>query len=249
MLIVEWHAENGAVSGALQRHWPLLMLAGLLLLGCFCDISGADLWVADQLYAWQGGAWRLRQHLITEQVLHEGARYLVVLSALVVFGLVVSSHWVPSLKPWQRSLWYLLACLVTTPALVAMGKSFTHMDCPWDLQRYGGQFPYLHLFDRHSGAWKYGHCFPGGHSSGGFAWVALYFFFAQHKPSWRSRGLLVGVLVGLVFGLAQQLRGAHFMSHDWWSLAIAWAVAMAYQQVFCLQCRATSVGSRTTPET
>jgi membrane-associated PAP2 superfamily phosphatase len=28
--------------------------------------------------------------------------------------------------------------------------------------------------------------------------------------------------VGLIFGISQQLRGAHFISHDLWTLAICW---------------------------
>ena len=35
----------------------------------------------------------------------------------------------------------------------------------------------------------------------------------------------VGLAAGAVFGLAQQLRGAHFLSHDIASLAVCWAVA------------------------
>ncbi|MNV84902.1 hypothetical protein D3C71_1788110 [compost metagenome] len=33
--------------------------------------------------------------------------------------------------------------------------------------------------------------------------------------------------MGLLFGFAQQLRGAHFLSHDVWTLAISWFVALA----------------------
>jgi membrane-associated PAP2 superfamily phosphatase len=32
---------------------------------------------------------------------------------------------------------------------------------------------------------------------------------------------------GMVFGLSQQLRGAHFLSHDLWTAALCWLVAVA----------------------
>jgi membrane-associated PAP2 superfamily phosphatase len=38
--------------------------------------------------------------------------------------------------------------------------------------------------------------------------------------------LSVGLGLGLLFGFAQQLRGAHFLSHDLWTLGIAWSAAL-----------------------
>jgi membrane-associated PAP2 superfamily phosphatase len=32
--------------------------------------------------------------------------------------------------------------------------------------------------------------------------------------------------LGLLFGFSQQLRGAHFLSHDLWTLAICWGTAL-----------------------
>lgn len=32
-------------------------------------------------------------------------------------------------------------------------------------------------------------------------------------------------MLGLTFGITQQLRGAHFLSHDLWSAALCWAIA------------------------
>jgi len=45
------------------------------------------------------------------------------------------------------------------------------------------------------------------------------------KPSYRWLGLAIGILSGLIFGLTQQFRGAHFASHDLWSLAICWYIS------------------------
>ena len=68
-------------------------------------------------------------------------------------------------------------------------------------------------------------CFPGGHSSAGYAWVALYFFAWVVRPQLRGRLLATALLAGAIFGAGQQLRGAHFLSHDLWSLGISWLVA------------------------
>ena len=69
-------------------------------------------------------------------------------------------------------------------------------------------------------------CFPAGHASAGYAWVALYFFFLATRPAWRWRGLAIGLATGAVFGISQQLRGAHFLSHDIFAMIICWGVAL-----------------------
>ncbi|RYE95440.1 MAG: hypothetical protein EOO41_05650, partial [Methanobacteriota archaeon] len=70
-------------------------------------------------------------------------------------------------------------------------------------------------------------CFPAGHASAGYAWVALYFCALALRPAWRMPALWMGIAAGLLFGIAQQLRGAHFLSHDLWSLAVCWGTALA----------------------
>jgi len=101
------------------------------------------------------------------------------------------------------------------------------MDCPWDLLRYGGGKVYYGLFTRRPPGMGSAGCFPAGHASAGYAWVALYFFFLHARPRLRWWGLATGLLAGLVFGIAQQLRGAHFLSHDVWALMVCWLVALA----------------------
>src|SRR3546814_7721096 len=72
-----------------------------------------------------------------------------------------------------------------------------------------------------------GRCFPAGHASAGYAWVALFFFFGGTRPQWRWKGLVAGLCAGLVFGVSQQLRGAHFASHDAWTLMVCWQIGRA----------------------
>ena len=41
----------------------------------------------------------------------------------------------------------------------------------------------------------------------------------------QRRTYLHVLLLGLVFGIGQQLRGAHFVSHDVWTLGLCWFIA------------------------
>ena len=67
--------------------------------------------------------------------------------------------------------------------------------------------------------------FPPGHASAGYTWIASYFFFAAIRPQWRWAGLALGLGLGLTFGITQQFRGAHFLSHDLWTVMICWTVS------------------------
>ncbi len=217
-------APHGTRHDFLQRTLllPTLLLAiGSLLLMA----GGGDQWLADQLYRWQGGRWALKDAWWTSHLLHKGGRNLSTLAALLVLCALlrasVDARWHALRKP----LLYLLLAVAVSTGVVALLKSWTQMDCPWDLERYGGLRPFIGLLQARPLTLGHAACFPAGHASAGYAWVALYFFMLQVKPQWRWRALSSALLIGAAFGAAQQLRGAHFLSHDLWSLAISWAVA------------------------
>ena len=50
---------------------------------------------------------------------------------------------------------------------------------------------------------------------------------AQADMAAARRWLVASLLAGLVLGLAQQWRGAHFMSHTLWTGLACWLVAWA----------------------
>lgn len=187
--------------------------------------SGDQAW-ADWLFAHEGHRWSLQQGFLTEVVLHRIGRGLSAAAWLaVVVGWCVAQVR-PALAPWRRPLAYLWLSVLLATAMVAWLKSWTSVDCPWDLARYGGQRAYLGLFAWRPAGTPGGGCFPAGHASAGYAWLALYFFFLAARPRWRWLGLGLGLGTGAAFGLAQQLRGAHFASHDLWTAAICWFMAL-----------------------
>lgn len=225
------HALPGFAPGLtprsfLIRHalWPVLALIALSL---WSMGLGGDFWLADRFYAWEGGQWALQNAFWTEDMIHRLGRDLSTAAWLSVLGFWLLARVRPGLAEWRRPLAYLLLASLLAIALASGLKSLTNMDCPWDLGRYGGDNAFFGLFDARPASLKRGVCFPAGHASAGYAWVALYFFFALARPRLRWLGLSIGLGFGLLFGFSQQLRGAHFFSHDLWTLAISWFVALA----------------------
>ncbi|PPJ41137.1 MULTISPECIES: phosphatase PAP2 family protein [unclassified Pseudoxanthomonas] len=202
----------------------LFLVSTALLLLAWWAARQVDLHWATRLFQWEGGAWALKRSVGMETVLHLGGRRL---SQVAWAGLLVATlwRWRSPDATWTRPAARLLLAVFASIACVAVLKSLTHMDCPWDLAGLGGQRPYVGLFEARPASMGPAACFPAAHAAGGYAWVALYFFFLHVAPRWRRAGLGVGLLAGIVFGLAQQLRGAHFLSHDVASLAVCWTVA------------------------
>lgn len=201
---------------------PFGVLAILITTG---NLMGWDGEWADRLYAWQGHRWALRDAFLTETIAHRVGHAVSVLGwcATLVAWIVAMRR--ESLRAWRRPLGYLLLSVLVATTLVGFVKHWSNMDCPWDLTRYGGARPFIGLLGTRPVGLARGICFPAGHASSGYAWMALYFFLAVVRPRWRWIGLGVGLASGALFGLSQQLRGAHFLSHDLWTLMICWAVA------------------------
>lgn len=203
------------------RHhllWPTLLW---LLAVIAIHLGDTDLWLAQHLYQLQGGHWLLRDHWLTYDLLHEGGRLLVALLLLANLGLLLWAGWRRQPQLMQAAL-MVLASVVTSMLLVNLLKGATGLDCPWDLQPFGGERLVHDLFASLPAGQPGGRCFPAGHASGGYGWVVLYFAALSLAPRWRWRALAVGLGLGLAFGVGQQLRGAHFLSHDLWTLALCW---------------------------
>ena len=123
--------------------------------------------------------------------------------------------------------------------LTGLLKRFTNIDCPWDLETFGGRFPYIGLLADRPDALRHAACFPGAHSASGFALVALYFVLRDVDRDKAWIGLLIGLGLGAVFAFAQEARGAHFLSHDLTSAAIAWCASLSLYALF--QSRSTTL--------
>jgi len=211
-----------------RRFWvthALVPLALAVVVLAFMEQSSLDLWLADRWYALEGGSWLWRNHWLTMDVIHHHGKQMIIAIALLLVCLLLLSIRIRALARWRRPVAYLLICLLAVPAIIAFGKRFSQVPCPWDLARYGGDLLYRHNL-QYSLAYRVGgYCFPSGHASGGFALLAFYFA-ALGRVRRPGFFLVPGLLVGWVFALGQQARGAHFLSQDLWTLAICWFGAL-----------------------
>jgi membrane-associated PAP2 superfamily phosphatase len=217
-----------------RRFWlihlvlPLAAAAAMLTL---LEHTSLDLWLADHWYALEGGAWAWRDHWLAYDVIHHHGKQMLIALGLVLLLLITLSFRVTRLREARMPMVYLLTSMAVLPAAIASSKRWSPVPCPWDLIAYGGDATYRHSFAYTFGAAQSGHCFPAGHAAGGFALLAVYFaaFLYARRP---ALFLLPGLIVGTVFALGQQARGAHFLSHDLWTLSLCWFGALGLFLLF-----------------
>jgi membrane-associated PAP2 superfamily phosphatase len=214
------------------RDWRALVLwPGVFLLLAFALLEAGQLDrpIAQALFfsadrGWLGaGAGDWWAH----DLIHGAGRWLVrgvALAALVAWAL---SFRVARLAPWRREALYVFVAIAASTALVGILKLLTNVDCPWDLAGFGGEQPYVALFADRPDYLPRAQCFPGAHSSSGFALMSLYFALRGRCRLAARWALGLGLGVGIAFSIGQQARGAHFLSHDLASAALVWWVLLA----------------------
>ena len=219
------HSSARPSSAPITPYSPIrrqtLLLWTLAALACVVawDAAGQDLAFA-QVFGSSDG-FPMRDQWVFVQVLHEGARRL---GWLLVLLLALSVWWprgfLRKLDASERLQMAVSALL--SLAVISITKNLSATSCPWDLAQFGG-------VARHVSHWALGvldggsgRCFPAGHASAGFAFLGGYFALRHKAPS-AARWWLAGtVLAGFVLGAAQQVRGAHFMSHTLWTGWLCW---------------------------
>ncbi|MGY4877226.1 phosphatase PAP2 family protein [Vreelandella aquamarina] len=200
----------------------------------FFSVFHIDFMVADWLYQAQGNAWLLKDSFIAQAVIHQGGKNLSVFLGLLTLIILITSFFWQRLSAWRWPLLYLFLATLLSTLTVSIIKQLISMECPWDLTRYGGPVGFISLLEARPPYLPDSACFPSGHASAGYAWISLYYFFLLTRPSLRWLGLGIAILLGLTFGITQQLRGAHFLSHDLWTIMICWTISFMLSRALSL---------------
>jgi membrane-associated PAP2 superfamily phosphatase len=172
--------HEAASSPASQRWRPLAAVGAALPLLLLWDASGLDLPLARWFGTPEG--FPLQYDPFLKGWMHEGARQL----GWVVLALLITCIWRPmgALKQLTRSerAWMIGTIVLSLLVVVAI-KGVSRTSCPWDLTEFGGTAQYVSHW-----AWGVqdgggGHCFPAGHASTGFAFMALAVWLRAVSPA------------------------------------------------------------------
>lgn len=206
-----------------------IIVTGLAIVS---EYSGFDLWLESLFFDTTTGTFPYRSLFFTSTVLHTGGRSVVVLFALLNVMAIILSFFNTRLATYRKHLVFILLAAAIGPSLISYLKGATHIYIPWELIHFGGDKPYIRLFDPVPEGAEIGLGFPGGHSSAGFAYLSAFFALTAMGSRYRFYGALIPILLGMLFSATQLVRGAHFISHDMISFAICWTAPFLLSLVF-----------------
>lgn len=201
--------------------WAFVVVATLLASTSFDFALARAVFFDEESRSWLGGnAWWANDFM------HTGGRWFI--RVIVVLAIAVwlpgrcNSRWVDS----RRAAGYLALAIILSTSVVGLLKSVTNMDCPVDLADFGGDRPYAGLLADRPDGLPHARCFPSAHAGSGYSLLALYFMWYERSRRLAVAGAVIGLGVGTLFGIAQQARGAHFVSHDVWSACLVWLTCL-----------------------
>lgn len=213
------------------NHWLLLPLAVFaVILGLFA-LFNIDHGLQDWLYEPETG-FPFQHNKLYELWLHDRIKLA---SNSLLFVVLIVALWPSKQLSWARFRAPLLVAILAMVACVSAMQSLktvTGIYCPVQLDNYGGsvelnpkiQVGHLLLINKGTGR-----CWPAGHATAGFGWLALFFAFSyMGKKRAATRILVAALIYGHFLGLTQVIRGQHFLSHQFYTMAFCWLICLLF---------------------
>lgn len=189
-----------------------------------------DFYVVSKFYDQQNG-WIFRNSFLFENILHRGgSRFMIVFYITAVLRTIYLYY---KKKNYQEIvvLVFVICVSISSISIVALLKQLTTLPCPWDLSTFSGNREHQSIFSLFDYSYSRGRCFPAGHSSATYSLLS-YYFGKKLLNNGKLIYLLPGILLGLLFGCTQQIRGAHFPSHDIATILIVVLSSWCFSIVF-----------------
>lgn len=212
-----------------SRAFPMRLAIGLpvalMLLLLVWNPHPLDLAIA-QLFYTPGTGFIGKHSFWLEDILHDRAKQVVIgLGISIITSFLFSLIYTPW-RAYRRTLGYLVLALGIATSLVTPLKKLTGIQCPWSLQAFGGDQVFSPLIGERPATEKPGRCWPGGHASAGFSLIALFFALRDRHLHAARIALTVGLGLGSIFSLGRMAQGAHFLSHNLWTLLLDWTICL-----------------------
>lgn len=214
-----------------RGQWLLFVLfSGLMII--FTLLPDWDFAVSRYFYDAASARFPLAHDFFWQDILHDGFRNImrpIQIASFIAFA--ISLFWLRA-KAMRKYFGYFWLTSMLSAALVAALKSGSGRVCPAQLIEFGGTIAYQPLWSgvvELAGA----RCWPGGHVLHAFTLLPVYFVLWRMGYARASVIALSAILIlGLALNLTQIVRGAHFLSHNLWSLWLCWTMALVLDRVW-----------------
>lgn len=199
----------------LPHHLFFIFGSSLLcfILAIIFHQTQVDVWLAKLFYAGEA-KWTYQDSFWTETILHKGGMKLIIAGfSFFILKFIYDLSRKKLTREQKVEKVYFLLTYIFTVTIIGVLKKQTTLPCPWHVKEFDGPRDFQAIWTLFNPLYPKGNCFPAGHASAGYALFALYFAKSLYQRS-SLQYLLPGLVLGLIFGISQQFRGAHFLSHD-----------------------------------
>ncbi|MBM5782377.1 MAG: phosphatase PAP2 family protein [Pelagibacterales bacterium] len=221
-----------------NNKFYLLLLANILLLSSllWVNFSNIDIEIQNYFFDLQTNSWIVDK----EEPLGKLIFYKL---PKVLFGLAILGTLIFAILGFKKKNAFLFSnrhnllliflgfCLI--PLIAGNIKKFTNIYCPCQLTLYGGDKPYVKIFDHYPAEFqqnKVGQCFPAGHAVTGFALFILFFAFKGRNQ--KIIAFLSAFFFGWILGLYQMMKGAHFFGDTLIAMLICFLLAAIIAKIY-----------------
>jgi membrane-associated PAP2 superfamily phosphatase len=221
------------IDGTLWPAVGLLVVAFLIF-----EYTGLDLAVQDKFYNFETQSWEVDGNSEAPRLwFYDGPKIVIILLGLCALALaVLPQKWrakLPFVGIGRRHFWIAFLTIGTVPAVIGQLKASTNIFCPSDIERYGGEMPYVRVVESYpedNYPERRGRCYPAGHASGGFALVGLLGLAMTRRG--QRLGITLAMTFGWSMGLYQMMKGSHYLGHTVITMLIAWIGFLFWRRVF-----------------
>lgn len=201
--------------------WLTVSLLLILFIGQYTNL---DLIIQDYYYDAAQKIFPWDKTWFAHYFMHDYVKAFIIRSGQLLLLVML----IDTVKKWSKiseftrvRLRLIALSSLLVPAAVRTIKEFSILHCPFEIDRYGGDTPFIRLLDNIPEVIKAGHCFPAGHATTGLWLASICVFWLPHDTKKASIAFFAGLSVGFILGWVQQMRGHHFLFHTLWSSWIA----------------------------
>lgn len=201
-----------------------LPITVLLVATVLIAVTGADLKAATLFYI--NGLWPVGDAQ-PWHFLYLYGHYPAYILGGASLALYVAGFAKPHLVPFRKGAAFMVMLLILGPGLLVNTafKDGWGRPRPREITQFGGERTFHNPWER--GDAGKGKSFPSGHGASAFYLPMLFFPLRRRFPRIARRAFVLGMLYGVVMGVARVSQGGHFVSDILWAWGVVHLTAVA----------------------
>lgn len=230
--------ENSKISQQIRKIDILILTSLALILASlfWVNYSDIDLKIQSHLFDFQSKGWLVDKDEIIKKIFFYKLPKVLLGFAIVsclVAAIIGFRNRNQNFCYKNRYRFFLIFLgLSLIPVIAGNIKKFTNVYCPNQLEIYGGDKPYVKIFNHYPEGFtqiKKAKCFPAGHAVTGFALMILFFALSGFCAYLSLAG---SILLGWIIGFYQMAKGAHFFGDTLVSMLVCFFLAALIARIY-----------------